>query len=151
MKTCQNCGNVFDDSFKFCTRCGTQYIEQPAPQPQQTPPTQYSQQSQYSNQQYNQYSQPYRQPTYVAPADPPMTLGQWVGTILLTQCLGIISIILLFVWGFSNDVPLAKKNYCRAMLIFEAIALGVVILIMIFMFSIVATGAGLGMSGAFVD
>lgn len=148
MKTCQNCGNVFDDNFKFCTRCGTQYIEQPAPQPQQpaqqTPPAQYNQYS-------NPYSQPYRQPTYTAPADPPMTLGQWVGTILLTQCLGIISIILLFVWGFSNDVPLSKKNYCRAMLIFEAIALGVVILIMIFMFSIVATGAGLGMSGAFAD
>lgn len=37
--------------------------------------------------------------------------------------LGSVGIVLLFVWGFSNDTPIAKKNYARAMLIFQAIAL----------------------------
>ncbi|HBH95102.1 MAG TPA: hypothetical protein DDX91_05070 [Ruminococcaceae bacterium] len=59
-----------------------------------------------------------------------MTVGNWLATIILTS-LGIIGIILLFVWGFSDNVPTAKKNYCRAMLIMQAIALGLVILFVI--------------------
>ena len=106
-------------------------------------------QPQYDQQQYQPYQQPtYQQPTYQPYqqqyAEQPMTLGQWVGTILLTQCLGIISIILLFVWAFSDSTPTSKKNYCRAMLIFEAIMIGVVILVMIMIFSLAGTAAGLG-------
>lgn len=51
-----------------------------------------------------------------------MTLGQWVGTVICTTWLGIISIVLCIVWGFSNDVPLAKKRYCQAMLIIQIIS-----------------------------
>ena len=65
-----------------------------------------------------------------------MTLGSWVGTVLLTNLFGIISIILLFVWGFSDSTPIAKKNYCRAMLIFKAIMVGLVIIMMIVVFSL---------------
>lgn len=130
-KTCQNCGNSFDDNVSICPRCGMQYVD-----------------VQYSNQQYQQapyqqpqYQQPYPQQNYgVQPnaPEPPMSVGQWVGTILLTTCLGTISLILLFIWAFSNSTPASKKNYCRAMLIVEAIGLGLLIVFMIIIFSVLA-------------
>lgn len=145
-KTCTNCGSLMDDDANICSRCGTQYIAlqgaQPAAdaggyqQPQQMPPYQQQQQYQQYQQPYGQgYQQPYQQ--YSA-AEKPMGVGSWVGTILLTTCLGLISLILLFVWGFSNDVPIAKKNYCRAMLIVELIAVGVSILFLIIFVAIFA-------------
>lgn len=143
-KTCKNCGNTFEDHMNICPRCGMQYVADTAPQysnsqpnngafnPSQNP-------NPYAQSNYTQpgYGQNYQQPAYpaypAAPTNEQMTVGNWVATILLTQCLGIISLVLLFVWGFGDNVPLAKKNYCRAMLIFEAIAVGLVILLIILM------------------
>ena len=144
-KTCPNCGNIFDDSSNICSRCGMQYIEE-QPQPANNAYNygsnqQYGQYDQSYQQQYNQYGQPYQQ-GYGAPVqtDSQMTLGSWVGTVLLTNLLGLISIILLFVWGFSDSTPPAKKNYCRAMLIYRGIVLGITILLFIIIF---ATGFSL--------
>lgn len=134
-KTCQNCGNLFEDNTNVCPRCGMQYIEAQPSAPMSG--NNYSNQYQQPYVQ-NQYQQNYQQPSfqqnynYAAPSDQSMTLGSWVGTVLLTHLFGIISIILLFVWGFSDSTPPAKKNYCRAMLIFEGIAIGIVILMFIF-------------------
>lgn len=128
-KTCRNCNNVFDDSYNICPRCGMQYVEvqQPAA---------------------GQYGQPNASafgttvaPVYpAAPAEQPMTLGQWVGTILLTTCLGTISLILLFIWGFSNTTPTTKKNYCRAMLIVDAIGIALGIIFIIIFFALLSAG-----------
>lgn len=141
-KTCKNCGNTFEDHMNICPRCGMQYVEDTAPQysnPQNNNMAQNTNpyaQSNYTQPGYGQQS--YQQPAYQAypapvPVSEQMTVGNWIATILLTHCLGIISLILLFVWGFSDNVPMAKKNYCRAMLIFEAIAVGLVILLVILM------------------
>lgn len=139
-----------DDDANICSRCGTQYIalqgEQPAANGgySQNP---YQQPFQQPN--YQQYQQPnYQQYQQYSAAEKPMGVGSWVGTILLTTCLGLISLILLFVWGFSNDVPLAKKNYCRAMLIVELIAVGVSILFFI-LFVVIFANSGVWES--FVD
>lgn len=127
----------------ICPRCGMQYVEdmgmpeqsgQPGQGYQQ--PYQQNYQQTYQNQgyqpQYNQYGQPMmNQPVQ----EQPMTLGQWVGTILLTTMLGTVSLILLFVWGFSNNTPTTKKNYCRAMLIIDAISFVLAIILMIVVFS----------------
>lgn len=144
-KTCNNCGNILDDNANICPRCGTQYINfQDAPAEQ----TDYNyQQSNYNagyQQQQSSYQQPYQQPhqQYDSSAEKPMSVGSWVGTILLTTCLGIISLILLFVWGFGSDVPIAKKNYCRAMLIVELIAIGVIIILAIILGVLIANGVG---------
>lgn len=138
-KTCQNCGNIFEDNANVCPRCGMQYIGAQPVAPMGG--NNYSNQYQQPYVQ-NQYQQPYQQNyNYAALSDQSMTLGSWVGTILLTHLFGIISIILLFVWGFSDSTPPAKKNYCRAMLIFEGIAIGLVILLFIFFAAI-----GLSMS-----
>lgn len=137
-KTCKNCGNIFEDHMNICPRCGMQYVADTSPQYTAAP---YDNANQAQNQypQYNQqgypqqnYGQPYQQPAYrpYNAANEEMTVGNWLATIILTS-LGIIGIILLFVWGFSDNVPTAKKNYCRAMLIMQAIALGLVILFVI--------------------
>jgi phosphoglycerol transferase MdoB-like AlkP superfamily enzyme len=49
-----------------------------------------------------------------------MSLGSWIGSILLTfiPCVGII---LLFVWSFSGGTNENKKNWARAQLIVTAI------------------------------
>lgn len=135
-KTCHNCNNVFDDGYNICPRCGMQYI---APEQSET------EQFQQPDAQYGApaYGQPVA-PVYPAePAEQPMTVGQWVGTILLTTCLGTISIILLFVWGFSNTTPTTKKNYCRAMLIVYAISIALAIIFIIIIVAL-ASAAGEG-------
>ena len=133
-KTCNNCGNIMDDDANICARCGTQYV---AIQPSQ--PEQHSdnsgfqpQQQQYQQQyQHQPYQMPYQQPQYQQPVEQPMGVGSWLATILLTSLFGVISLVLLFVWAFGSNVPTAKKNYCRAMLILEAIGTVLAILLLI--------------------
>lgn len=67
-----------------------------------------------------------------------MTLGQWVGTVILTTWFGIISLILCIVWGVSDTTPIAKKRYCQAMLIIQAISIVVSIIFTIVFFSIMS-------------
>ena len=134
-----------DDDANICPRCGTQYIAL-----QQTQTQQSADNGGYSQAQYQQpyQQQPYRQPygqgyqqPYAYPAEQPMGVGSWVGTILLTTCLGLVSLILLFVWAFGSDVPIAKKNYCRAMLIVDLIAVGLAIIFLI-IFTVIFVNSG---------
>lgn len=68
-----------------------------------------------------------------------MTLGQWVGTVICTTWFGLISLVLCIVWAVSDSVPAAKRRYCQAMLIIEAIGLVVGIIIMIIFFAVFAS------------
>ncbi len=70
-----------------------------------------------------------------------MTLGKWVLTIIVTTFLGIISLIFLFIWGFG-DGPESRKNYCKAMLIVEAISIVLAIIAWIVIMGIIGSMAG---------
>ncbi len=59
--------------------------------------------------------------------DKPMTLGDWVVTLILTA-IPIANIVLLFVWGFSSNTNTSKKNWARATLIFFAVGIAVWVL-----------------------
>ncbi len=50
-----------------------------------------------------------------------MTTGQWVLTIFLSG-LGIIGLILMFVWAFGGDEYPSRKTYAKAMLIWMLVA-----------------------------
>ncbi|QAA35175.1 hypothetical protein [Clostridium manihotivorum] len=50
----------------------------------------------------------------------PMTLGNWVVTMILLA-IPVVNLVLLFVWGFGTNVNKSKKTYCQANLIFIAI------------------------------
>ncbi len=163
-RVCTKCNTLVTGDGAFCPSCG-----EPLPaavQLEKTPQTtpmgasqqndvmpsansipSYSQQNSYtapqpaqinnygsSNaQQFNNNVQPVN--------DPPMTLGQWVGTIILTTWFGIISLILCIVWGVSSDTPINKKRYCQAMIIIQAISLAVgIIFAIVFAVSMVGIG-----------
>ncbi len=50
----------------------------------------------------------------------PMSLRDWLITLLVLEIPGV-GIVMMFVWGFGQG-NVNKRNYCRAALIFAAIA-----------------------------
>jgi hypothetical protein len=60
----------------------------------------------------------------------PVTLGEWMLTLLLTA-IPIVNIIMLFVWGFSKSTQPSKANWAKASLIWLAIIIVIYILIFI--------------------
>ena len=140
---CPTCGSLVQGDGDFCPSCGSKLsgavnLEKPITSQPSTggsmPDTSSSNQSNLNNQtnqssNYSQmpnYPQNFNSGSINRPSDE-MTVGQWALTIFLSG-LGIIGIILLFIWAFGADTNPSKKNYARAMLIWEAIALGLVIL-----------------------
>lgn len=159
-KRCTKCGNFMMEDERFCPSCGENSQLPPdanatvvnaAEQPQQN--NGYAQQQYnngYAQQQYNGYQQQpnnvYQQqpnngvPYYAAPQSQPqqeeMTLKNWVLTVIVTTFFGLISIVFLFIWGFG-DGPESRKRYCKAMLIAEAISLGIGIIFSILFSSVI--------------
>ena len=157
---CDKCGSLVSGDGSFCPSCGASmgsvgtqggvdlskggsmpstsdpFVPTPTPTPIPTQGSSYQQsQSGYTQPNYSQTVYP--QTIYPQSAqNQEMSVGQWVLTIFLSG-LGIIGIILLFVWGFSADTPIAKKNYARAMLIFQAIALALSFIMIPIFFSII--------------
>ena len=137
---CPKCGSLFEGNGAFCPSCGERLesavsLEKPDTMPSTSQSVQnsttssntYGAQNSHAAQMPN-YPQNYNT-TSSAPADE-MTVGQWVLTIFLSQ-LGLIGIILCFVWGFGSETNTAKKNFARAMLIWAAIAVGLTIILYI--------------------
>ena len=99
---------------------------------------QYNQQNysqpQYNQPQYNQQFNPqYQAPLYQPPIEDttPLSVGQWMLTMLVLG-LPCVGLIMGFVWGFG-DGNVNRKNYARAFLIWDAIAVGLYIIIIIIM------------------
>jgi len=86
----------------------------------------------YQQQPPNSYQQ-YQQAPY-SQNDQPMTLGDWILT-LIVMAIPCVNIIMMFVWGFG-DGNTSRKNYCRAILIFAAIG---IVMSLIFSSIIVST------------
>lgn len=170
---CDKCGTLVSGDGEFCPSCGARLesisggsaggidlnkstpgvepmMAEPIPGPIPTPTSSnntYQGQTNYA--QMPVYPQNYNQTTSSAVNQSEMTVGNWVLTIFLAN-LGIIGLILLFVWGFSNDTPIAKKNFARAMLIWSAISYGLVILLSI-IFPICLGFMGAGWDDIFDD
>lgn len=89
----------------------------------------------YNNYQYSSNYGPngnngYQQPPYGGMDTSPMSMGDWILTILalMIPCAGII---LYFVWAFSRNGNINRRNYCRAALIIEAVVIVLMILMMV--------------------
>ena len=91
MKQCLHCGELVADGIECCPRCGDLISVTDNHKPL-----------------VNQRSV----------SD--MSLGQWFLTLLLTCCLGPISIVMLFVWAFKSKKA-SRRIYCRALLILDCV------------------------------
>ena len=160
---CDKCGSLVSGDGGFCPSCGAPMssvggVDLTMGSSASGVPTptgsSFSQQPGYTQ---SNYSQPnYSQPTYGQTIYPQnnaqnqeMTVGQWFLTIFLSG-LGIIGIILLFIWAFSADTPTSKKNYARAMLIFQAIALVLSFVLLPLLMGVVFSVAE-GIGGSYMD
>ena len=136
---CKNCNHEIENGAMFCTYCGT-----PVEQNNDYGANQSKYGNQYQNynngynQQYNtQYQQTYNSqpvppvaPPYGTPDTQPVSIGGWIGVMLLT-CLPIVNLIMLFVWAFSSSTKKSLKNYARAALILALIGVVLVVVVSI--------------------
>ncbi len=70
----------------------------------------------------------------------PVTLGDWMVTILLTA-IPIVNIIMLFVWGFSSNTHPSKANWAKASLIWLAIVIVIYVVIFVVMFGVMSSSS----------
>ena len=122
-----------------------QYQQAQQPQYQQ----QY-QQNQYQQNQYQQYQQAQYQQQYAEDTkEEPLSVGQWILTILVMS-IPLVNLIMLFVWGFGSEGNKGRANFCKAQLIWIAIGIGLAIVLGLLFGSIFASILnGLVNSGAF--
>ncbi len=130
---CPKCGHKNPEGAKFCENCGTTFAPQAAPPaqaqaaytPPPAPPVAPPPPAPAPQQAYA-----YQQPVTPAPSvlDSPMSVGQYIGTIILFG-IPIVGFILMLVWAFSSEVNKNKKNFALANLIL--IVIGIVLSIVL--------------------
>jgi heme/copper-type cytochrome/quinol oxidase subunit 2 len=77
--------------------------------------------------QYSQYdangstmNQSMQQGGYQIPMEEPMSVGDWL-IIMLIMTIPCVSIVMMFIWAFSNSEKKSKSNYFKARLIWALI------------------------------
>lgn len=83
--------------------------------------------------QYNPYNNGYQssyQPMPQTDLEEPVTIGEWVVTMLIMM-VPCLNIIMMFVWAFGSDTKKSKSNYFKVVLIFTAIYTVLIILYMV--------------------
>lgn len=109
-----------------------------------------NEQGQFSQQTQYQQTDAYTPVANVAPYQPvgeePVSLGDWIGTLLLLNLVPCVGLIVCIVWAFGKDTKKSKKNFCRAYLIIYAITLVLVIALYAVLIGVFASAIS---SGAF--
>ena len=130
--------NTANDPFAYNTMNLGQAQQQQQVQPMQQYQPQQSQQvppmQQYQPQQQIPPMQQMYQPQYGAantawqdPNDQPLSVGGWIGTMIVLM-IPVVNFIMLLVWAFGSGNK-SRKNYCLASLI---IAVVMIVLIVVF-------------------
>lgn len=153
---CDKCGSLVSGDVKFCPTCGSQMLgavdlgkstADIMPQGQMTQmqqPLQPMQQNYgYTGNQSMGYGAPQYGQTYGqnVPAVQ-MTTGQWIGTILLCTCFGLISFILTAVWAFSDSTPEPKRGFCKGYFFVQLILGAISVLIWLIFIGIIGSNFG---------
>ncbi len=73
-----------------------------------------------------QYQEPQRE------LEEPMTMGEWVITLLI-MLIPCANIIMAFVWAFSSKEKKSKSNFFKAYLIFMAVMIVLYIILLVVM------------------
>ncbi len=64
----------------------------------------------------------------------PLTMGEWLVTLLILTFVPCVNIIMMFVWGFGNG-NVNRKRFCQAYLIIWAIMVVLMIILYATVFS----------------
>lgn len=99
------------------------------------------------NQQSPQYNPQYQYQNNTGDLNKPMSVGQYMLTMLI-GAIPIVGIIMLFVWSFGSNTNVNKKNWARAMLLWALIAV-VLYIILIIAFGAAIFGALGNMGGGY--
>lgn len=97
-------------------------------------------------QQTNQY-QPNQQPygVYQPEVEEPVSLGDWIGSLLLFNFVPCVGLIMCIIWAFSKNTKKSKANFCKAYLIIMLIGLALSIIMGVAFGGAIAAGlAGIG-------
>ncbi len=80
-------------------------------------------------QQTNQY-QP-QMNMYQPELEEPVSLGDWIGSLLLFSLVPCVGLIVCIVWAFSKNTKKSKANFCKAYLIITlaSVVLSIIMLI----------------------
>lgn len=79
-------------------------------------------------QQYPQYQQPV-QPAYQPELEEPVSMADWIGSLLLFNFVPCVGLIICIIWAFSKDTKKSKANFCKAYLIIYLIGLVIGIIV----------------------
>lgn len=130
---CQSCGATLEPGAQFCKSCGAPVATaaSAASQPvyQAAPPV------------YQQPAAGYAHGTQSAPIMPgsePLTVGQYLGMMLL-GAIPLVGFIMYLIWAFGSEVNINRKNYSRAVLIMMLIGIALSIFFGIVMAGFMAT------------
>lgn len=55
------------------------------------------------------------------PDELPMTMGEWLLTIILS-CIPCVGLVMMLIWAFGGSGNVNRRNYARAMLILQVVA-----------------------------
>lgn len=61
----------------------------------------------------------------------PVSVGEWIVSLLLVMFVPCVNIVLMFVWAFSKKEKKSKSNFFKAQLIITGIMLGLYIIILL--------------------
>ena len=88
-----------------------------------------------------QYQQTYQQPVPQQQLEVPMSVGDWMITMLI-MCIPCVNIIMMFVWAFGNSDKKSKANYFKATLIWCLISVGLSIVIAFILTAVMGVSIG---------
>ncbi len=116
---CEKCGNQIPDNATFCEKCGAPTNATPGAGPYAAPPPRPAA-PQYAAPQYAAPPPQYAAPAY-APPGGEVSVGSWMIS-LIVCALPFIGFIMTLVWAFGKNTLPSKRNFFRAMLLFQVIA-----------------------------
>ena len=100
-KLCNQCSNLLYDDEAICTRCGAVQKGNEAKQNYIAAP------------EFNRSEYP--QPVY----EEELSTFHWLGIIVLTNLLSVISIVITMVWAFKKSTRTDLQKYCRGLLLYQ--------------------------------
>lgn len=78
---------------------------------------------------------------YQPELEEPVSIGDWVGSLLLFNLVPCVGLIMCIVWAFSKDTKKSKANFCKAYLIIALISILLVVLLYAVIFGIMFAAA----------